>query len=105
MARRFENVKVGDRLVHVQVWRGTTAGKPYERTELSKWVVTDVWFDPLQGRKMRASGEMVGVARIDHPTYKRAHTRRGLASSGFSYDPEQTAQPAIPNHHGNATVQ
>jgi len=78
---KFGNVKVGDQLMK----------KPREewyRKIPIYYVVTDRWFDPVEGQRDPIKGEMVGYAQIkedgSHST-KSATTVRGLASQQFDF--------------------
>lgn len=94
MARRFENIAVGDQLMNA-AWRAA----PY-------FIVTDLWFDPVRGHKKRASGEMVAVQQIGADGkpkgMKQGHTIRGLAAQGFVPADMDYAAWAAARHQGIA---
>lgn len=75
-ALRFADVKVGDQLMR----KGYHGGMIY-------CVVTDLWFDPVQGESDPLKGSMVGYAQIDQRgelRRKSSTTIRGLASQQFT---------------------
>lgn len=87
---RFKDVKVGDWLEVRRRW--TEDGRLRESSPW-RYLVTDAWFDPVEGQEEPAKGELFAVQHLrgvlidGTPMWGRkyAHTRRGLASNGFHY--------------------
>lgn len=78
-ALRFAEIKVGDELVCVH--------EAYVPSR-DRFVVTDLWFDPVAGERDETAGQMVAIRwmRDGQPVgTKRPHTRRGLAMQGYHY--------------------
>jgi hypothetical protein len=80
-ALKFGEVKVGDQIMQ----------KPrdgWDRGTAIYYVVTDLWFDPVEGQKDPLKGSMVGFAHIKSDgTYDRksSTTVRGLASQQYDF--------------------
>jgi hypothetical protein len=81
-ALRFENIKVGDQIML----------KPkgnWDRKIPWYFVVTDLWFDPVEGQDDPVKGRMVGFMRIGtdgEPVHRKSSTTiRGLASQEYHY--------------------
>lgn len=79
---RFSDLKVGDQLV-------LNPRADWHRGIPEFWIVTDLWFDPVNGQYKEASGRMAAIQRIrgDGELFgnKRAHSLRGLASQGYKF--------------------
>ena len=83
-ALRFADIEVGRQLVQ-------RPGKNWYHHIPVYFIVTDIWFDPVEGQKDPVAGKMIGIARIApdgevHPR-KSKYPVRGLASQGFHYLP------------------
>lgn len=88
-AVRFAAVAVGDELVCV---RGASE---IQLNQMTRFVVTDLWFDPVAGERDETAGMMVAIRQMrdGHPVgSKWPHTRRGLAMQGFHYATEYLAR-------------
>lgn len=80
-ALRFANLKVGD-----QIMRKPQDG--WYRKIPTYFVVTDLWYDPVEGQDDPLRGRMVGYAQIGQDGRigrKQSTTIRGLASQQFVY--------------------
>jgi hypothetical protein len=84
-AVRFAEVAVGDELVCV---RGASEVR---LDQMTRYVVTDLWFDPVAGERDETAGMMVAIKQMRNGQSvgsKWPHTRRGLAMQGFHYAAE-----------------
>lgn len=94
-ALRFANLKVGDQIMKVWTQRGWKGGDDHKQPprEFSRrvayYIVTDLWFDPVEGQSNPVAGQMVGIVTVrengEPGHHKEKHTLRGLAAQSFVY--------------------
>lgn len=90
-ALRFANIAIGAELVCVH-WHANDQVTP---ETMPRYVVTDLWFDPVAGERDPIAGQMVAIRtlRDGQPIGSKCpHTRRGLAMQGYHYAEDYLAR-------------